>query len=447
MGTGSVPAVDPNSLLFSSLFSKSKPASADNQLALFGTRGAPCHRASDIMQLLSGRTAATDSYSANREAEIDDEFSALVYSSQMQKASLSVQFSEAAASLTRAGEDGESAVELEARQLSFEFYAEVRTEELALFRERTGAVADELEGTQRESFVQMSQRVAARFSMSLEVSSTVLSGYSGAAESLPAADEATSDNFLAFVNEALGNSDDVLNQIFELLGDFFGGEGDLQTRFNEFLEGLSDLGLVSLPEAPAGDGTTVQYQSFSFNMQLEFEFEFESTEVVQQSDPIIFDLDNDGFEMSSYANGARFDIEGNGAAVTTAFVNGGDAFLAMDRNGNGVIDSGQELFGDQHGAANGFEELRKLDSNHDGRINELDDDFDNLVLFKDDGDGVTEDGELIGLAEAGISEINLGYRNVNQVGGGGNPIAQLASFTMSDGTRGRVGDAILNFIA
>ena len=58
---------------------------------------------------------------------------------------------------------------------------------------------------------------------------------------------------------------------------------------------------------------------------------------------------------------------------------GGDAFLAIDRNGNGSIDDGTELFGDQNGAAHGFAELAKFDSNHDGVINAQDDDFDKLL--------------------------------------------------------------------
>ena len=191
-------------------------------------------------------------------------------------------------------------------------------------------------------------------------------------------------------------------------------------------------------------------QAGSLSIQLEFEFEYEERvqvqqAAVQQSDPIVLDLDGDGIELTSYAQGARFDITGTGKQVTTGFVTGGDAFLAMDRNANGRIDNGAELFGDQNGAANGFEELRRLDTNRDGRINRLDAEYDGLLLWRDDGDGQTEAGELIGLAEAGIEEISLGYRNVSQVAAGGNRIAQIASFLRNDGSRGTAADALLNF--
>lgn len=64
---------------------------------------------------------------------------------------------------------------------------------------------------------------------------------------------------------------------------------------------------------------------------------------VQQSDPITLDLNGNGVELTNYTNGANFDITGSGTKVNTAFVTGGDAFLAINGNGNGHIDSGKEL--------------------------------------------------------------------------------------------------------
>ena len=383
-------------------------------------------------------------------SDVDDAFEAAVYRSQMSKVSLALRMEQARARLS-SGDDDAAALEAQAQQLSFSFYAESRVEELAVFRQRTAAVADQLEGAQRESFASASQRVSMRFSMSLEISGAALNGFAGAAEGLADEPEDTFDGFLQFAEDALAQVNEIMNQIFELLDGFFSGDGDFATRFNQLLEGLQGItfpdfqGLLGSPEG--GDAAAAEFQSTQFSFQMEFEFAIEYTSEVQSSDPITLDLDGDGIELTGYTNGAQFDIEGSGSPVHTAFVTGGDAFLALDRNGNGLIDSGKELFGDQHGAANGFEELRKFDSNRDGVIDRNDRDFDKLVLFKDNGNGTTEEGELISIADAGVSAIDLGYRNVDQAAAGGNRIAQIASFLRQDGTRGQAVDALLNFLA
>lgn len=196
-------------------------------------------------------------------------------------------------------------------------------------------------------------------------------------------------------------------------------------------------------DATAAETVSARYQfefSFTFSASVEIE-----QAAVQQSDPIVLDLNGNGIELTSYKNGARFDIAGNGRQVTTAFVTGGDAFLAIDRNDNGAIDSGKELFGDQNGAVNGYEELARLDSNGDHRINKLDRDFDQLRLFRDNGDGKTDPGELISLAQAGIAELSLDYRAVALQASGGNRIAQIATYRRADGSSGRTADALLSY--
>jgi hypothetical protein len=389
-----------------------------------------------------------DTFAANDAQALADEFEGIIYQSQMARASLSVQLQQAAARVTGSGEEGEAVAEGAAQQLKFDFFAEVRTEELVRFEERTTAVAEGRQGAQRETFVEASRSVAARFAVSIEISGAALNGFAGAAEGLQDAEEGFFDQFLGFAQDALSQADEALNEMLGMLQDFFGGENNFQAMFQGLLDGFGDLGQLGGAGGTAGTESAVQSQSFSMTIQMEFEFTATmSVEgVVQESDPIVFDLDGDGVELTSYRQGARFDIVGNGQSVNTAFVTGGDAFLAVDRNGNGTIDSGRELFGDQNGAANGFEELRKLDSNADGRINSLDRDFDSLRLFKDNGNGKTEEGELVSLSDAGIEEIMLGYRNVNQVASGGNRLAQLASFTFTDGRRGQAADAILNYM-
>jgi hypothetical protein len=407
---------------------------------------------SEIVAKSAQNPPSADGVGEDASQAIARQFDAFVYRSQVERFSLTVSLQEAAARVN--GEDGESSAEAQAAQLSFSFFAESRTEELVRFSERTQSVADGLQGTQRESYLEASRAVAQRFSLSLTITGATLNGFAGASEKLGDTDGQTGiDRLLGLTKEALSDSDDVLNKIFELLDAFFSNtETEFQTRFNELLAGLQSIGLLKTPAGTGAttDGQQIQLSQTSFNLQLEFSFE--SVEIasikqgeVQQSDPITLDLDGDGIELTSHETGARFDILGTGSPVNTAFVTGGDAFLAIDRNGNGSIDSGKELFGDQNGARNGFEELRKFDSNSDSVIDARDKDFSALRLFRDNGNGVTETGELISLDEAGIESIDLNYRNVDEKTSGGNRIAQSARFRYGDGRYGRAVDVILNY--
>lgn len=257
---------------------------------------------------------------------------------------------------------------------------------------------------------------------------------------------------IALTNLLLGEADEVLDDLLAYVSDFVrallhvdAGVGAISEAFNGAFNGdlAALLGSLFGEVAGAGSSRFVQLE-FSFMLSIRIEIR---QGTIQESDPIVLDLDGDGIELSSFRQGAHFDIEGSGSRVNTAFVTGGDAFLAIDRNRNGIIDDGTELFGDQNGAENGFEELRKLDTNGDGRINDLDRDFGRLLLFRDNGDGRTDPGELVGLQRAGIREISLAYRDVNEAAPGGNRLAQQALFIRDDGSSGLAADAVLRFTA
>jgi hypothetical protein len=371
-------------------------------------------------------------------------FEALIYRKQSVQTAVSLSSTRTAASISN--ENGSASAVSD--QLEFSFYREVRSEELAQFRQRTEATAEGLGGS-RETYVQASQRVAARFELSITISGEALVNYAGASEEL-ADQEDLLNKLLEFANGLLDKADDLFNEFFSTLAG--GGTSSFEDLFHKLqqqfgggmLDALSRLlgeGTAAAPGATSASGSAAVQLQFSFSAS----FEMQTEVAVQQSDPIILDLDGDGFELTHHSKGARFDILGNGSQQNTAFVTGGDAFLALDRNGNGSIDSGAELFGDQRGAANGYEELRKLDDNRDGVIDAKDAAYDSLLLFKDDGDGKTEDGELITLREAGIAEISIQYANVNENAAGGNRMAQLASYRRTNGNIGRAGDAILNY--
>ncbi len=163
--------------------------------------------------------------------------------------------------------------------------------------------------------------------------------------------------------------------------------------------------------------------------------------------PLIIDLDGDGVETISLAHGIHFDHDNNGFAEQTGWVDQDDGLLVRDINGNGLIDNGSELFGNNtllnngEKAANGFAALAELDENHDGKIDSSDAAYSQLRVWKDtDGDGVTDAGELMSLGDAGVASIATGYNESMVTDAQGNQHLQNGTYTKADGTTASVDD-------
>ncbi|QDH73169.1 calcium-binding protein [Brevundimonas sp. M20] len=152
-------------------------------------------------------------------------------------------------------------------------------------------------------------------------------------------------------------------------------------------------------------------------------------------DPLVLDLDGDGIELVGLdASNAFFDIDNDGFAEHTAWVTGGDGFLVRDLNGNGAIDSLAEMFGTED--TNGFDVLATFDSNNDGVIDASDPIYATLGVWIDaNGDGVTDAGELVSLASAGVTAINLGHTASGTVVNG-SIIASTGSYAGANGSGG-----------
>ncbi|HRQ45502.1 MAG TPA: calcium-binding protein [Rhodocyclaceae bacterium] len=166
-----------------------------------------------------------------------------------------------------------------------------------------------------------------------------------------------------------------------------------------------------------------------------------------QSSPIILDLEGNGVSTVSRNAGIHFDHDGNGFAELTGWVGAGDGLLVWDRNGNGVIDDGSELFGNHtvlangQKAANGFVALAAHDSNGDGVFDAYDALWSELRVWRDmDQDGISQTDELFTLDELGIASISLGYTNSSHVDAQGNAHRQVGSFSWADGSTGTATD-------
>ncbi len=167
-------------------------------------------------------------------------------------------------------------------------------------------------------------------------------------------------------------------------------------------------------------------------------------------DPLVLDLDGDGIQTTQegrpWSEGrAFFDHNADGFAERTGWVSANDGLLVMDRNGDGIINNGRELFGSGTAlnaggkATSGFQALADLDSNHDGIINGNDALFSQLQVWQDtDEDGFSFPSELHTLSEVGIASINL---SPTAPGAGkdaqGNTQNRVGSFTWTDGSTGR----------
>ena len=170
-------------------------------------------------------------------------------------------------------------------------------------------------------------------------------------------------------------------------------------------------------------------------------------------DPLVFDLDGDGITtMSIDDSNTFFDLDNSGFAERTSWIGSGEGLLAYDRNGDGIINGGDELFGDRtlmkDGktlASSGFAALAEYDDNKDGKIDSNDAIYTLLRIWQDsDGDGITSVGELKQLVELGIVSIGLSYSNTGVTDSANNIQVRTGSFTLADGSSRLTGEYLLN---
>lgn len=160
--------------------------------------------------------------------------------------------------------------------------------------------------------------------------------------------------------------------------------------------------------------------------------------------PIVFDLDGDGLELRSVNASRLAAVDADGVVYRTGWVGQDDGILVLDRNGDGRIDRQSEIsfVEDVKGAKTDLEGLAAYDSDGDGRLTSSDERFDEFRVWRDlDQDGVSSDGELMSLKEAGIAGISLKGRSTGAKVGDGAESTIFATTEVEWTDKERVGQA------
>lgn len=156
-----------------------------------------------------------------------------------------------------------------------------------------------------------------------------------------------------------------------------------------------------------GTVITADGREISFNLDVSMSRSFEeyyqtsrTTQIVQMMDPLVINLDADVASLSDQK--FEFDIDSDGILDSISMLQGGSGYLALDKNGDGIINDGSELFGTKTG--DGFYDLSMYDEDGNGWIDENDEIFSKLLIWSKDENG---NDELYHLQEKGVGAICL----------------------------------------
>ena len=183
-----------------------------------------------------------------------------------------------------------------------------------------------------------------------------------------------------------------------------GGNVGLAYDYHEYYHEAEQTSFSARGVVQTKDGRQID-----FNLDLEMSREFTSEESISLrmgtlTDPLVLNFDGDTADLTD--GKFSFDLDADGDEEEISFLSSNSAFLAFDRNGDGTINDGSELFGPQSG--DGFADLAAYDEDGNRFIDEADSIYNKLSLYNKDANG---DDVVVSLKERNVGAIYLG--NVN----------------------------------
>ena len=177
-------------------------------------------------------------------------------------------------------------------------------------------------------------------------------------------------------------------------------------------------------------------ETFLSNLQINSKGQGASQNKDKVIDPLVIDYEGSGTELSDMK--MEFDLDSDGTKDQISTLKKGSGFLALDKNNDGKINNGNELFGTKSG--DGFADLKQYDENKDGKIDKNDPIYEKLRIWTPNQNG---EGQLVGLGQKGIGTIFLNPKESQEAMRGTNGdllgIKQKTSgFQREDGSLGNI---------
>ena len=214
------------------------------------------------------------------------------------------------------------------------------------------------------------------------------------------------------------------------------GEPNRTVQLSEASYEQEQLAFVANGQVSTADGREIRFDlGFALNYQ-KLQLSERLTSSAALKDPLVLNLEGlvPGFSSARF----EFDLDADGSRESLTQLANNSAFLALDRNGNGQIDDGSELFGARSG--NGFAELAALDEDGNGILDEADSGFASLRLYRSDTALLTLGDQKIGAIFLNAAATPFMHLGGDQGAQGESPavLRQTGIYLTEDGKAGTV---------